>query len=461
MPDLSKVKYKSAEQPPEERVKNFGEVTHAYTDEEARAEAGRCLNCKNHPCVSGCPVGVPIPDMMQAVAEGRIADAYEIISSANALPAISGRVCPQENQCEGQCVRGRNGEPVAIGKIERYIADWAAANNISNVSAAPKNGKKVAVCGAGPAGLTCAGELARKGYEVTVYEALHTAGGVLSYGIPEFRLPKEVVNREVKNLEKMGVNIECNVIIGKTLAVDELFEMGYDAVFIGTGAGLPQLMKIPGEGSVGVYTANEYLTRINLMKAYEEDSPTPVIHAKKAIVVGGGNVAMDAARCARRMGAEVHVVYRRSDAELPARKEEVHHAREEGIIFDTLTAPVEILSDDKYRVTGMKCVKMELGEPDASGRRRPIQIPGSEFGMDADIVIIAIGTTPNPLIIRTTPGLEATRIGGIAADEECATSREHVYAGGDITSGAATVILAMGAGKRAAASIDAELVGKK
>jgi glutamate synthase (NADPH/NADH) small chain len=349
---------------------------------------------------------------------------------------------------------------VAIGKIERYVADWAAANNISNITTAPKNGKTVAICGSGPAGLTCAGELARKGYQVTVYEALHTFGGVLSYGIPEFRLPKSVVSREVKNLESMGVDIQCNVIIGKTLTIDELFEMGYDAVFIGTGAGLPQLMKIPGEGSVGVYTANEYLTRINLMHAYNSDAPTPVIHAKKAIVVGGGNVAMDAARCARRMGAEVHIVYRRSDAELPARAEEVHHAREEGIIFDTLTAPLEVLCDDKRCVTGMRCIKMELGEPDASGRRRPIQIPGSELDIDADIIIIAIGTTPNPLMIRTTPGLDATKIGGIQADDTCATSRNHVYAGGDITSGAATVILAMGAGKKAAESIDKELMGK-
>jgi len=448
------------EQEPDVRNANFKEVALGYTLEQAINEAQRCLQCKNPLCVSGCPVGIPIPQFLGKVAEGDIAGAYEILSNANALPAISGRVCPQENQCEGKCVRGIKGEPVAIGRVERFVADWAAENNIANVATAPKNGHKVAVIGSGPAGLTCAGELARMGYSVSVFEAFHVAGGVLSYGIPEFRLPKAIVAREVSNLEKMGVDIELNMVIGKVLTIPELFEMGYEAVFIGSGAGLPMFMKIPGEALVGVYSANEYLTRINLMKAYKEGSATPILRNKKVAVVGGGNVAMDAARCAKRLGAEVHIVYRRSEAELPARAEEVHHAKEEGIIFDLLTNPVSIEGDEKNHVQSITCVKMELGEPDASGRRRPVVIEGSEFKIDVDAVIMALGTQANKMSYKGTPGLEETRKGCVAADETGATSVPGIFAGGDAATGAATVILAMGAGKSAAKSIDEYIKGK-
>ena len=412
-------------------------------------------------CVSGCPVGIPIPEFLDQVAQGNIAAAYEILSNANALPAISGRVCPQENQCEGKCVRGIKGEPVAIGRVERFVADWAAQQGVANTATAPKNGRKVAVIGSGPAGLTCAGELARMGYSVTVFEAFHLPGGVLTYGIPEFRLPKAIVAREVANLEKMGVEIQLNMVIGKVLTIPELFDMGYESVFIGSGAGLPMFMKIPGESLVGVYSANEYLTRINLMKAYQPDSETPILHNRKVAVVGGGNVAMDAARCAKRLGAEVHIVYRRSDAELPARAEEVHHAREEGIIFDLLTNPVSIQGDEKGHVESITCIRMELGEPDASGRRSPVPIQGSEFTMEADAVIMALGTSPNPMSYGGTPGLERTRKGCVAADEAGHTSVEGVFAGGDAATGAATVILAMGAGKHAAKAIDEYLKSKK
>ena len=450
------------EQDPQVRNHNFLEVAQGYTLEQAMNEAQRCIHCKNPACVSGCPVGIPIPDFLAKVAEGDIAAAYEILSNANALPAISGRVCPQENQCEGKCVRGVKGEPVAIGRVERFVADWAAEQGIANVATAPKNGHKVAVIGSGPAGLTCAGELARMGYDVTVFEAFHTAGGVLTYGIPEFRLPKAIVAREVANLEKMGVDIELNMVIGKILTIPELFERGYEAVFIASGAGLPMFMKIPGEGLVGVYSANEYLTRVNLMKAYEEESDTPIIVSKAVAIVGGGNVAMDAARCAKRLGAEtVYIVYRRGEAEMPARLEEQHHAKEEGIIFKTLINPTEILGDEDGRVKGMTCIQMELGEPDASGRRRPIPVEGSEFTLDVDTVIMSLGTSPNPLIRSTTPGLEANSHGClITKGEDGETTRQGVYAGGDAVTGAATVILAMGAGKEAAAAIDRAMQAK-
>ena len=448
------------EQDPQVRSGNFLEVALGYTLEQAQNEAKRCLNCKNKPCVSGCPVGIPIPEFVSKVAEGDLEGAYELLSNANALPAISGRVCPQETQCEGKCIRGIKGEPVSIGRIERFVADWADAHGIANVATAPKNGHKVAVIGSGPAGLTCAGELARMGYDVSVFEAFHTPGGVLSYGIPEFRLPKAIVNREVSNLEKMGVDIETNMVIGKVLTIPELFEMGYEAVFIGSGAGLPMFMKIPGESLVGVYSANEYLTRVNLMKAYKPDSKTPILHGKKVAVVGGGNVAMDAARCARRLGAEVHIVYRRSEAELPARAEEVHHAKEEGIIFDLLTNPVSIEGDEKGHVESITCIRMELGEPDDSGRRRPVPVEGSEFKTQVDTVIMALGTSPNPMSYEGTPGLEKTRKGCVAADEHGCTSCPNIFAGGDAATGAATVILAMGAGKNAAHSIDAYIKSK-
>ena len=454
MANMQMNKTPMAEQDPQVRNANFKEVALGYTLEEAMNEAKRCLGCKNRPCVSGCPVGIPIPEFVGKVAEGDIAAAYELLSNANALPAISGRVCPQETQCEGKCVRGIKGEPVSIGRIERFVADWAAENGVSNVATAPKNGHKVAVIGSGPAGLTCAGELARMGYAVSVFEAFHTPGGVLSYGIPEFRLPKAIVKREVANLEKMGVDIELNMVIGKVLTIPELFDMGYEAVFIGSGAGLPMFMKIPGESLIGVYSANEYLTRINLMKAYKEDAATPILHNKKVAVVGGGNVAMDAARCAKRLGAEVHIVYRRSEAELPARAEEVHHAKEEGIVFDLLTNPVSIEGDESNHVQSITCVRMELGEPDASGRRRPVVIQGSEFKMEVDAVIMALGTQPNPMSYEGTPGLEKTRKGCVAADENGCTSCPAIFAGGDAATGAATVILAMGAGKSAAKSID-------
>ncbi len=438
------------------RAKNFDEVCLGYNKEEAMEEASRCINCKNAQCIKGCPVAIDIPAFIEQVKAGNIERAYQIISQSSALPAVCGRVCPQESQCEGKCIRGIKGDPVSIGKLERFVADWARENNIKPEPAKEKNGKKVAVIGSGPAGLTCAGDLARLGYDVTIFEALHEAGGVLVYGIPEFRLPKEeVVAKEIANVEALGVKIEKNVIIGKSITIDELIEEeGYEAVFIGSGAGLPKFMGIPGENANGVFSANEYLTRSNLMKAFDEDSNTPIMRGRKVAVVGGGNVAMDAARTALRLGAEVHIVYRRSEEELPARVEEVHHAKEEGIIFDLLTNPTEILEDENNWVRGMKCIKMELGEPDASGRRRPVEIPNSEFEMELDTVIMSLGTSPNPLISSTTEGLETNKWKCIVADEEFGrTSKEGVFAGGDAVTGAATVILAMGAGKAAAKGI--------
>lgn len=452
------------EQNPQERATNFEEVCLGYSLEEAVAEAARCLTCKNAKCVGDCPVSINIPEFISHVKKGEIAEAAKVIAQASALPAVCGRVCPQESQCEGKCILGIKGEAVAIGKLERFVADWARENHIVIAEAAPKNGKKVAVIGSGPAGLTCAGDLARKGYEITIFEALHEPGGVLVYGIPEFRLPKEtVVKSEIDNLKKLGVKIETNVIIGKTLTIDELLnEEGFDAVFIGSGAGLPKFMGISGENANGVFSANEFLTRNNLMKAFKNEYATPIKVGKKVAVVGGGNVAMDAARTAARLGAETHIVYRRSEAELPARVEEVHHAKEEGIIFDVLTNPREILVDDKGWVNGLKCIKMELGEPDASGRRKPVEIANSEFVMEVDTVIMSLGTSPNPLISSTTKGLETNKWQCIVADEQTGlTSRERVYAGGDAVTGAATVILAMGAGKKAAAAIDEMLQGPK
>jgi len=445
------------------RAKNFDEVCLGYNKEEAIEEATRCINCKNAQCIKGCPVAIDIPAFIEQVKLGNIAEAYQIISQSSALPAVCGRVCPQESQCEGKCIRGIKGDPISIGKLERFVADWARENGIKPEPAKEKNGKKVAVIGSGPAGLTCAGDLARLGYDVTIFEALHEAGGVLVYGIPEFRLPKEeVVAKEIANVESLGVKIEKNVIIGKSITIDELIEEeGYEAVFIGSGAGLPKFMGIPGENANGVFSANEYLTRSNLMKAFNEDANTPIMRGKKVAVVGGGNVAMDAARTALRLGAEVHIVYRRSEEELPARVEEVHHAKEEGIIFDLLTNPTEILEDENNWVRGMKCIKMELGEPDASGRRRPVEIPGSEFEMELDTVIMSLGTSPNPLISSTTEGLETNKWKCIVADEEFGrTSKEGVFAGGDAVTGAATVILAMGAGKAAAKGIHNYLSGK-
>ncbi len=444
-------------QDPEVRSKNFDEVALGYTYEMAVNEARRCLNCKNKPCVSACPVAIDIPAFIERVANEDMEGAYEIISRSSSLPAVCGRVCPQENQCEGKCVRGIKGEPVGIGRLERFVADWHRAHNTEAPKMPQPNGHKVAIIGAGPAGLTAAGDLAKLGYKVTVFEALHLAGGVLVYGIPEFRLPKAIVQQEIDGLKALGVDIETNMVIGKVLTIDELLgEMGYEAVFIGSGAGLPRFMGIPGESLKGVYSANEYLTRINLMKAYLPDAKTPIKHSKKVAVVGGGNVAMDAARCAKRLGAEtVYIVYRRGMEELPARKEEVEHAMEEGIIFKTLTNPVEVLGDADGMVCGMKCVEMTLGEPDASGRRRPIVKEGSEFELDVDTMIMAIGTSPNPLIRSTTPGLETNKHGCIITEEETGlTSRQGVYAGGDAVTGAATVILAMGAGKQAAKAID-------
>ena len=420
-------------------------------------EAARCLNCKNAKCVQGCPVNIDIPAFIHQVKEGNFEEAYKVIGKSSALPAVCGRVCPQETQCEGKCIRGIKGEPVSIGKLERFVADWAKENGIKPEAPATKNGHKIAVIGSGPSGLTCAGDLAKMGYDVTIFEALHQPGGVLVYGIPEFRLPKDkVVKEEVENVKSLGVTINTNVIIGKSTTVDELLENeGFEAVFIGSGAGLPMFMGIPGEVSNGVFSANEYLTRSNLMKAFREDYDTPIVTGKKVIVVGGGNVAMDAARTALRLGAEVHIVYRRSEEELPARREEVHHAKEEGVIFDLLTNPTEILADENGWVKGIRCVRMELGEPDASGRRRPVVIEGSEFEMEADTVIMSLGTSPNPLISSTTIGLDVNRRKCIIADEETgATSKEGVYAGGDAVTGAATVILAMGAGKAAAKGID-------
>lgn len=445
------------EQDPKVRATNFEEVCYGYNKEEAMEEAARCLTCKNAKCVKGCPVNIDIPGFIKEVKEGNFEEAFKVIGQSSALPAVCGRVCPQETQCEGLCIRGIKGEPVSIGKLERFVADWAKENGIKPEPPKEKNGHKIAVIGAGPAGLTCAGDLAKMGYDVTIFEALHQPGGVLVYGIPEFRLPKEkVVKEEVENVKSLGVKIETNVIIGKSTTIDELLENeGFEAVFIGSGAGLPMFMGIPGEVSNGVFSANEYLTRSNLMKAFRDDHDTPIVTGKKVVVVGGGNVAMDAARTALRLGAEVHVVYRRSEEELPARKEEVHHAKEEGIIFDLLTNPVEILADENGWVKAIKCVRMELGEPDASGRRRPVVIEGSEFEMEADTVIMSLGTSPNPLISSTTIGLDINRRKCIIADEETGkTSKEGVYAGGDAVTGAATVILAMGAGKAAAKGID-------
>ena len=445
------------EQEPKVRATNFDEVCLGYNKEEAMEEANRCLTCKNAKCVQGCPVNINIPAFIKEVKEGNFAEAYKVIGQSSSLPAVCGRVCPQETQCEGKCIRGIKGEAVSIGKLERFVADWAKENGIKPEAPAEKNGHKVAVIGSGPSGLTCAGDLAKLGYDVTIFEALHQAGGVLVYGIPEFRLPKDkVVKAEVENVKSLGVKIDTNVIIGKSTTIDELLEdEGFEAVFIGSGAGLPMFMGIPGEVSNGVFSANEYLTRSNLMKAFREDHDTPIVTGKKVVVVGGGNVAMDAARTALRLGAEVHIVYRRSEEELPARREEVHHAKEEGVIFDLLTNPTEIVADEKGWVKAIKCVRMELGEPDASGRRRPVVIEGSEFEMDVDTVIMSLGTSPNPLISSTTIGLDINKRKCIIADDETgATSKAGVYAGGDAVTGAATVILAMGAGKAAAKGID-------
>ena len=456
MPNMSMTKTPMPEQDANVRNKNFKEVSLGYTAEMAVEEAKRCLNCKKPMCVGGCPVNIRIPEFIAKVAEGDFAAAYEIITSTNALPALSGRVCPQESQCESKCIRGVKGEPVAIGRLERFVADWYR-ENVNKMPEKPEsNGIRVAVVGSGPAGLTCASELAKKGYAVSVFEALHTAGGVLVYGIPEFRLPKAIVANEIKKLEAMGVEVMTNMVIGKVLTIDELFEMGYKAIFVGSGAGLPMFMHIPGEALKGVMSANEYLTRINLMKAYNEESDTPVIVSQAVAVVGGGNVAMDAARCAKRLGAEhVYIVYRRGEAEMPARLEELHHAKEEGIELCTLCNPTKLLDDGNGRVGAMECVRMELGEPDASGRRRPVEIPNSAFTLAVDTVIMALGTSPNPLIRSTTPGLETNKKGCLVVNEENMTTREGVYAGGDAVTGAATVILAMGAGKKAAAAIDA------
>lgn len=462
MPNMSPKKAPMPSQDPNVRNKNFLEVATGYTEEVSIEEAQRCLNCKHRPCVNGCPVHIAIPDFIKEVAQGNFAGAYDVISQSSSLPAVCGRVCPQESQCESKCVRGIKTEPVGIGRLERFVADWHNAQTDVKVNKPESNGHKVAIVGSGPAGLTCAGDLAKKGYDVTVFEALHLAGGVLVYGIPEFRLPKSIVQKEVDTLKELGVKVETNMVIGRVLSIDELMDdYGFESVFIGSGAGLPRFMNIPGENLCGVYSANEFLTRTNLMKAYKDDSTTPIMHAKKVAVVGGGNVAMDAARCAKRLGAEeVYIVYRRSEEELPARKEEVEHAKEEGIIFKLLNNPVEILGNEDEFVTGMKCIKMELGEPDASGRRRPVEIPGSEFVLDVDAVVISIGTSPNPLIKATTKGLDTQKWGGIIADENGLTSREGVYAGGDAVTGAATVILAMGAGKTAAAAIDEYIQNK-
>ena len=457
--NMSLTKVVMPEQDPNVRNKNFEEVTLGYTKEMAMEEARRCLNCKKTPCMSGCPVNVPIPEFIGKVAEGDFEAAYQVITRENALPAICGRVCPQEKQCEGNCVRGVKGEPVGIGRLERFVADYHMANKKKVENNIEKNGKKVAVVGSGPAGITCAGELAKKGYEVTVFEALHKAGGVLSYGIPEFRLPKDLVAKEIDNVKELGVKIETNVVVGRSITVDELLQDGYDAVFIGSGAGLPRFLRIPGENLLGVYSANEFLTRVNLMKGYKfPEVPTPVKVGKNVAVVGAGNVAMDAARTAKRLGAEnVYIVYRRGEDELPARKEEIHHAKEEGVIFHLLNNPSAIIGKDGW-VTGIEVVKQELGEPDASGRRSPVPVEGSNYVIDVDTVIIAIGQSPNPLIQQTTEGLETQKWGGIIVQEETMeTSKEYVYAGGDTVSGAATVILAMGAGKKAAAAIHEKL----
>ena len=445
-------------QEPDIRNKNFDEVALGYTKEQALDESERCLNCKAKPCVAGCPVNIDIPGFISEIKEGRFEEAYQVIARTSALPAICGRVCPQETQCEKYCVRGKKGDPVGIGRLERFVADYHMENSDAAPVRKEPNGHKVAIIGSGPAGLTCAVDLAREGYDVTIFEALHTAGGVLVYGIPEFRLPKSIVAKEIEGLKAMDVKIATDTIVGRTITIDELLEeMGFEAVFIGSGAGLPMFMNIPGINYKGVYSANEFLTRINLMKAYKEDSDTPIVRPKKAVIVGGGNVAMDAARCAKRLGAEVHIVYRRGMEELPARREEVEHAEEEGIIFDTLCNPVEIIGDENGDAVKVRCIRMELGEPDESGRRSPKELPGSEFEVDIDCLIMALGTSPNPLIKNTTEGLEINRKGGIIVNEDGLTSRENVYAGGDAVTGAATVILAMGAGKTAAAAIDKAL----
>ena len=451
------------EQEPKVRATNFDEVCLGYNKDEAVEEASRCIGCKNAKCIEGCPVSINIPGFIAEVKEGKFEEAYKVISESSALPAVCGRVCPQESQCEGRCIRGIKGEPISIGKLERFVADWARENNVKPEPAKEKKNHKVAVIGSGPAGLTCAGDLAKMGYDVTIFEALHEAGGVLIYGIPEFRLPKSaVVAKEIENVKSLGVKIETNVVIGKSTTIDELMdEEGFEAVFIGSGAGLPKFMGIPGEQANGVFSANEFLTRNNLMKAFKDEYDTPIMKGKKVAVVGGGNVAMDAARTALRLGAEVHIVYRRSEEELPARVEEVHHAKEEGIIFDLLTNPKEILVDENGWVKGMTCVKMELGEPDASGRRRPVEIKGSEFDLELDTVIMSLGTSPNPLISSTTEGLDVNKWQCIVADENNGkTTKEGVYAGGDAVTGAATVILAMGAGKKAAKAIDKYLQEK-
>ena len=461
MADMSPVKNKMPEQEPLVRNKNFKEVALGYTEEMAIAEANRCLNCKKLVCVEGCPVNVKIPDFISLVAKGDLKAAYEKINETNSLPAVCGRVCPQERQCEGRCVRGIKGESVAIGRLERFVADYYMNNYTASSKTIENSGKKVAVIGSGPAGLTCAGDLARLGYKVTIFEAFHTAGGVLVYGIPEFRLPKAIVAKEIEGLKALGVEILTDMVIGKTLSVDEIIDMGYEAVFIGSGAGLPMFMGIEGEGSVGVYSANEFLTRINLMKAYLPDYDTPIKNSKAVAVVGGGNVAMDAARCAKRLGAEnVYIIYRRGEEEMPARKEEIHHAKEEEIEFKLLCNPTRIISDENGYVTEVECIKMELGEPDRSGRRSPVAIEGSEFTLPVDTVIMALGTSPNPLIRTTTDGLEVNKRGCLIVDDNMKTTREGVYAGGDAVTGAATVILAMGAGKTAAKSIDEYLKTK-
>ena len=463
MANMSLKKNPMPSQDPNVRNKNFDEVALGYTEEQALDEAQRCLHCKNKPCMQGCPMMVHIPDFIAEVAKGDFEAAYQIIAATSALPAVCGRVCPQESQCEMHCVRGKKGDPVGIGRLERFVADWHNAHSTEAPEKPQSNGHKVAVVGSGPAGLTCAGDLAKKGYEVTVYEALHLAGGVLVYGIPEFRLPKSIVQKEVDGLKAMGVKVETNIVVGRTITIDELMEEnGFEAVFVGSGAGLPMFMHIPGENLKGVYSANEFLTRINLMKAYREDSDTPImdLKGKKVAVVGGGNVAMDAARCSKRLGADVYVVYRRGMEELPARHEEVEHAIEEGVIFKTLNNPVQINGDEQDCVKSMTCVEMELGEPDASGRRRPVEKKGSEFELDVDAVIMSLGTTPNPLIKSTTKGLEVNKKGGIIVNEDGLTSRQGVYAGGDAVTGAATVILAMGAGKLGAKSIDEYLSNK-